>query len=255
MSESDWSYINDKWGHDSDGMPNFMNDASFYNDYKKPSYKSNADMGGNRTEKEYYENGGLKSEKKYYQHKIVSDIEYFENGNRKQQILFSYSKRPQGAGNIESLRSYYENGNIEYESINLLGKETGYSIWNENGFIDVEVDLKSKLISNYDDIGVKKSEGQFSLNSNKDTKKEGLWTFWLTVDDDHFIDHYTQYYENDKREGEFCAFDEHGRIREKGMYRDDKWHGKWQQFDEKMMILKDHFYKEGKLVVKNPQYE
>jgi len=24
VGDSDWSYINDKWGHDSDGMPNLI---------------------------------------------------------------------------------------------------------------------------------------------------------------------------------------------------------------------------------------
>ena len=35
MSESDWDYINDHLGGwDSDGMPNFMSSADFFDEYK-----------------------------------------------------------------------------------------------------------------------------------------------------------------------------------------------------------------------------
>ena len=225
MGDSDWSYINDKWGHDSDGMPNFMNDASFYDSYKKPSYKPSANTGGNRTEKEYYENGELKSEKKYYQHKIVSDIEYFENGNK------------------------------QCELTTLHGKERSYSGWHENGLIAVELDFNSKLEINYDEKGMKRSEGHFSSINNNNFLREGVWTFWTIDDFDRCIWLNTQSFLHDKLEGEACEYDINGRLREKGKYKDDEKHGQWLIYDSNQRIIADHFFKKGKLIVRNPQYE
>ena len=258
MSESDWSYINDKWGHDSDGMPNFMNDASFHDDHKRQPKKPSNDTNSNRTEQEFYESGTLKSEKTYCQNNLISEIKYFQSGNRKEKNTYSYTTNPLESrpSNISSITSYYENGNREYESTRLFGKESGYSIWWENGLISVKVDFKSKLESNYNDKGMKESEGHFSLDSNKDSKKEGLWIFWFTDDDDErYQNCTTQHFLNGMLEGEQCSYDVLGRLREQGNYRDNEMHGKWLQYDSNEMIIKDHFYKKGKLIVKNPQYE
>jgi len=257
MSESDWDFINDHMGGwDSDGMPNFMNDASFYDDHKRQPKKPSTNS--DRTEQEFYENGTLKSEKTYCQNNLISEIKYFESGNRKEKITYSYTTNPLESrlSNISSITSYYLNGNREYESTSLFGKETGYKVWHENGLIAVKVNLKSKLESNYDEKGIKESEGYFSLDSNKDRKKEGSWIFWFTdADDERYQSCTTQNFLNDNLEGESCSYDVLGRLREHGKYKDNEMHGQWLQYDSNGMIIKDHFYKKGKLIVKNPQYE
>jgi antitoxin component YwqK of YwqJK toxin-antitoxin module len=251
MSESDWSYINDKWGHDSDGMPNFMNDSDFYGGrINKPIKKINE----NWTEKEFYESGVLKSEKKYHLSRIKSSSKYFENGNTEEFTSYSYFE---GSNNLKKFETYYENGNKSFQMNNTVsGDYSTFNWWYENGRLEKRLDCFHRLESNYNENGMLTSEGRFSTEDYEDFKKEGKWTFCFTDEENElFLNEYTQYYKNDKREGEFCGYDLHRRLRETGNYKDDEMHGKWLQFDEKLNIVKDYFYKNGKLIVRNPQYE
>jgi len=252
MSESDWDFINDHMGGwDSDGMPNFMSNSDFFGDYKEKTPKPK-DL--SRTAKEYYENGGIKSERQFSSdNKLVSLTEFLESGIKESHINYWTSEYDVQ----KSITFFHENGNDSFQ-INYTNSGEYSSIywWYENGQLSTSLECFEKMEANFNENGLMTSRGRFSTDDYETFKKEGKWSFCISdKDDKNFLNEYTQYYENNKREGEFCAFDLHGRVREKGFYRDDKMHGKWLQFDERMIIVKDHFYKEGKLIVKNPQYE
>ena len=254
MSESDWDYINETWGHDSDGMPNFMSSSDFFDDHSQRSKKNLAPHDFSRIENEYYEDGGIKIECQFSSsNKRVSSTHFFENGVKNCHINYWQSEYDV----IENTTFFYENGNSSFQmNYTNSGKYSSLYWWHENGKLSTSLECFNKMESNYNENGMKTSEGKFSTEDYESFKKEGKWSFCFTdKDDEHFLNEYTQYYRDDKREGEFCSFDLHGNVREKGYYKDDKMHGKWLQFDKRMMIVKDHFYQGGKLIVKNPQYE
>jgi antitoxin component YwqK of YwqJK toxin-antitoxin module len=258
VSESDWSYINDKWGWDEDGMPNFMNTEAFHEDQRRQFNKSltQKSVDSNTTEKEFYESGVLKSEKKYYQHKLLNSIEYFENGNRKEYISYSNNKDNISAHRIGSITNYYENGNKKYSaSYDLLGNYSLINSWYKNGRLNTKNDFTRHLETNYAENGMKSSEGRFVFAS-EEFKKDGKWTFWLTnPDNEYYQEWYTENYINDKLEGKFYRYDKNSNLREQGNYKDNMMHGKWLQYDENGQIIKDYFYKKDKLIVKNPAYK